>query len=194
MSGFFSQELFSLLILPLLIFISRVIDVSIGTVRIIFVSRGYKFWAAFLGFFEAIFFILAVGQIMNNMDRWYYYAAYGAGFAFGNYVGIYLEEKIAVGILGVRVIAQQDAELLITHLKNHAFGITSAATRGMDGKIKVVFTILRRKKLAEFVSIVKKFNPEAFISIEDARLISQGVLPFPFPSGNYLRSFLRKRK
>lgn len=160
--------------MPLLIFIARVADVSIGTVRIIFVSKGMKFWSAVLGFFEAVLFLVAVGQIMNNLTNIWYYLAYGAGFAMGNYVGILLEEKLAIGLLGVRIIARHNATNLIRFLKENDFGVTSAAARGMDGKAKVVFSVVKRKNFKNFLKIVKDFNPDALISIENVKMASEG--------------------
>ena len=84
---------FTWILLPALIFLARILDQSIGTLRLIFLSKGMKYIAPFLGFFEVIIWLLAVGQIMQHLDNWLCYVAYGAGFAMGNFIGITLEER-----------------------------------------------------------------------------------------------------
>src|SRR5665648_86798 len=108
-----NSDTFSLFILPALIFIARIMDVSLGTIRIIFVIRGQKLLATLLGFFEIMIWLLAIGQIFQNLTDITYYIAYAGGFAAGNYVGIYLESKLALGTLAVRIITVKDALSLI---------------------------------------------------------------------------------
>ena len=86
-------------ILPLLVFLARILDVSIGTLRIIFVAKGLKHFAAMLGFFESLIWLIAVTQVMQNLNSWQTYVAFACGFAAGNYVGVVLEERIALGNL-----------------------------------------------------------------------------------------------
>src|SRR3990170_7206590 len=122
---FFNSDLFALFILPLLIFIARVFDVTFGTMRIIFVSRGEKFLAPLFGFFEIIIWLFAIGQVMQNFTNIAYYIAYAGGFAMGNFVGIYIEEKMAMGTLVMRTITKKDASNLINALKSNNCGVTS---------------------------------------------------------------------
>ncbi|HER42916.1 MAG TPA: hypothetical protein ENO08_00460, partial [Candidatus Eisenbacteria bacterium] len=84
---FIDSELFKWVVLPLLIILARVIDVTIGTIRIVFVSRGHKVIAPILGFFEVLIWLLAIGQIMRNLSNFMCYIAYGTGFALGTYMG-----------------------------------------------------------------------------------------------------------
>ena len=95
--AFFGSEIFTFIILPILIFIARVCDVSIGTMRIIFISRGAKILAPLLGFFEILIWLVAIGKVMQNLDNIACYVAYAGGFATGNFVGIRIEEKLAMG-------------------------------------------------------------------------------------------------
>ena len=96
-SEILNNDFFTWVLLPILIFISRVLDVSLGTMRLIFVSKGYKLLAPVLGFFEVLIWLVAIGQIMQHLDNIFCYLAYGLGFATGNFVGIYLEEKMSIG-------------------------------------------------------------------------------------------------
>lgn len=183
-----NSEVFSLYILPLLIFLARILDVSLGTLRIIFVTRGRKFLAPMLGFFEIMIWLLAIGQIMQNFTNITYYVAYAGGFAMGNFMGIYIENKLALGTLALRIITVMDATELIEYLKSRNFGITSVDAQGATGNVKLIFTIIRRKDLQEVVEIIQRFNPKAFYSIEEIRSISEGI--FPVEKSLYDRKFL----
>ena len=99
-----SPELLNYAILPLLIFLARIGDVSIATIRIIFVMSGKKVIAPILGFFESLIWLLANGQIFNNIDNVWSYIAYASGYATGTFVGMYIEEKLAIGRVVVRII------------------------------------------------------------------------------------------
>jgi uncharacterized protein YebE (UPF0316 family) len=169
------SALFSWVILPLLIFFARILDQSIGTMRLIFISKGLKYIAPFLGFFEVIIWLLAVGQIMQHLDNWLSYIAYGAGFAMGNFIGIKLEERLSLGTVIIRVILTKEAPELVTSLTAQNFGLTLVDGEGAKGKIKIIFSIIRRKEIQGFVNTVHQFNPNAFYTIEDVKSSSDGV-------------------
>lgn len=173
----FSPDIFAWIILPVIIFFARVTDVSLGTLRIIFVSRGRKFVSALLGFFEVLIWLLVMGQVMQNMDSIAGFFAYSLGYATGNYVGVFIEEKMAMGFVLVRVITQFDAMELTDYLRSHDYGVTSHAAVGATGEVKLLFTIVKRRNLPDVLAAVQKFNPRAFVSIEDVRRVSEGVFP-----------------
>jgi uncharacterized protein YebE (UPF0316 family) len=175
--SFLDSDLFALFILPLLIFIARVIDVTFGTIRIIFVSKGEKFLAPIFGFFEIMIWLFAIGQVMQNLTNITYYIAYAAGFATGNFVGIYIEDKIAIGKLVVRIITRKDSGDLIASMKSKNYGITIVDAEGATGNVKIIFTVIKREDVDEVVGMIKHFNPKAFYSIEEVRVASEGVFP-----------------
>jgi len=183
-----SSELFSLIVLPIMIFLARILDVSLGTIRIIFVTRGRKLLAPLLGFFEIMIWLLAIGQIMQNLTNITYYIAYAGGFAMGNFVGIYLEDKLAMGTLAIQIITAKDGSDLIDYLKSEGYGVTSLDATGANGKVKLIFTIIKRRNLNKVVKLIKRFNPKAFFSIEEIRSVSEGV--FPEKKHIYNRKFL----
>jgi uncharacterized protein YebE (UPF0316 family) len=174
---FANSEVFSWIILPLLIFCARVCDVTIGTVRIIFVARGRKVFASLLGFCEALIWLLAIGQIRKNLNNFACYIAYAGGFALGNFVGISLEEKLAMGIVVVRIITRQPGVELISGLKEAGYGVTSVDAQGVMGSVHIVYTLIRRSDLHTVVEIIERFNPKAFYSVEDIRSVKAGVFP-----------------
>jgi uncharacterized protein YebE (UPF0316 family) len=169
------STLFTWVILPLLIFISRIADQSIGTLRLIFISKGYKYIAPVLGFFEVIIWLLAVTQIFKQLDNFFYYIAYGAGFAAGNFVGMILEEKLALGMLVVRIIPKKDTSDLIDHLKEKNFGITYLDAQGSRGPVNIIFSIIQRRQLHDLIAIINQYNPNAFYSVEEVKSVSHGV-------------------
>jgi len=113
-------EIFTWILLPILIFFARVGDVSLGTIRIIFISKGIKYLAPLIGFFEILIWLVAISQIMQNLTNIYYYIFYAGGFATGNLVGIIIEEKLSIGTVAIRIITRKDAEELTNALKKLA--------------------------------------------------------------------------
>ena len=165
------------IIIPLLIFIARVCDVTLGTIRVIFVSRGLKYLAPVVGFFEVLIWLLAIGQIMNNLNNPACYIAYASGFAMGNFVGIITAEKLSLGVVLLRVITQKDANELIQSLSSEKYGVTSVDGYGALGKVNIIFTVVPRKEILNVIEIVKTFNPKAFYTIEDIRFVEEGIFP-----------------
>ena len=123
------SHLFAWVILPILIFLSRIADVSIGTVRVILVSRRLKYLAPVAGFFEVLIWIVVIGQIMKNLSSPACYVAYAGGFAMGNFIGILIAEKLSIGMVLVRVIFPKQANGLLDRLRERRYGVTS-----MDGQ------------------------------------------------------------
>jgi uncharacterized protein YebE (UPF0316 family) len=177
LESFFSTEIFKWIVLPLLIFAARILDVSLGTVRIVFVSRGLKYLAPLVGFFEVIIWLLAIRVIIQNLNNVACYIAYGAGFAMGTFIGLQIEKKIAIGNSLIRVITQKDATELIQHLREKNYGLTSIDAQGVKGKVHVIYIIIRRHDIENVAGIIREFNPQAFYTIEDIQLVSRGIFP-----------------
>ena len=136
---------FSWIILPILIFLSRLCDVTLGTLRHIFMAKGMKNIAPILGFFEVLLWLIMVGQIMQHLDNWACYIGWAGGFAAGNYIGLIIEERIALGLQVIRIITNQDCSSLTEALKNKNHGITVVDGQGAKGPVKLIFTIVERK-------------------------------------------------
>ncbi|UCH72127.1 MAG: DUF2179 domain-containing protein [Thermoplasmatales archaeon] len=175
--GLTGVEVYGWIVLPLLIFFARVCDVSLGTIRIIFVSKGLRYLAPIIGFFEILVWLMAIGQIMQNLTNVYYYVFYAGGFAMGNLVGIIIEEKLSIGTVGIRIITRREAKELIIALRKADFGVTAVDADGAKGKLKIIFTVVNRQNIQEVIKIVKQHNPNAFYSIEDIRFVSETLSP-----------------
>jgi len=171
------SHLFAWVILPILIFLSRIADVSIGTVRVILVSRRLKYLAPLAGFFEVLIWILVIGQIMKNLSSPICYVAYAGGFAAGNFIGILIAEKLSIGMVLVRVVFPKKANGLIDRLREKHYGVTCVDGQGANGPVQMLFTIVPRREVYAVIELVKESNPEAFYSIEDVDHVEKGVFP-----------------
>ncbi len=192
-SSFFNSELYIYVVLPLLIFLARICDVTIGTLRIIFVSKGNKVIAPILGFFEVFIWIVVIGQIMSHLNNYLYFIAYAAGFAAGNYVGLLLEERMAMGRVLIRVISAKDGNKLIKVLNQKGFGATMVEGEGSTGRVQIIYSVVDRKKMNCAIGVIEEFNPKAFYSIEDIRKANAGIFPAHSTFGK-LNIFRRWRK
>jgi uncharacterized protein YebE (UPF0316 family) len=192
------KDLVNFLILPLFIFFARIIDVSIGTIRIIFVSKGIRGLAAILGFIEVFIWIIAIGQIMQNLTNFLNYFAYAAGFATGTYFGVILENKISIGKVVVRIITRRDATELLEHLIKNNFHFTSADAEGRFGDVKIIFLVLNRKEIPTLIKKINEYNPRAFYTIEDIRFVNDmeaipKLSPFSMRLQNLRRIFTPRK-
>lgn len=165
------------LALPSLVFVAELCVVTISTIRVIFLSRGLRTQAAILGFFEISIWLFAIGQIMQNLSDWGCYLGFAGGFTLGNYLGVSIERKLAIGTLVVRIITPKDAGTLVRNLQASRFGVTSIDAEGVNGPVKIIFTVIPRRKLHAVETIVRQFNPKAFYSVEEIQSAESGIFP-----------------
>ncbi len=173
-SELFGPDVFLYVVLPLFIFAARIFDQSLGILRILIATKGYKYLVLVAGFFESAVWLIAISQIMQNLNNAFCYIAFAGGFAFGNYVGIYLENKLYIGSVIIRVVFQKDSEKTLEILKNSKFRVTELDALGMDGPVKMIFSTVRRKALKNFISLLNENNPSAFYTIEDVKKVKDG--------------------
>lgn len=176
-----SGPMFTWVILPFLIFLARVMDVSLDTIRIIFISKDLKYLAPIIGFFEISIWLLAMREIMQNLNNPACFVGYALGYSSGVFVGMYIENRISIGRVIIRIITRKEADELVDFLKKAGYGITAIDATGATGAVKVIFSIVERQDVESFVQIIKTFNPNAFYSIEDVRFVSENVFPFRMP-------------
>jgi len=173
--GFIDSEVFHWVVLPALIFSARVLDVSMGTLRIILIARGRRAIVPIIGFVEVFIWISVMSQLMARVDNPFYMVAYAAGFATGNYLGMVIENKLAIGKACIRMISGNDLLPLVNALRQAGFGVTVADGWGSKGPVKILYTIVRRKEIAMAVQIIHRFEPKAFYTVEDLRDAKEGV-------------------
>lgn len=175
--NYFTSNLYFWIGLPTLVFFARVIDVTLGTLRIIFISRGKRYIAPLLGFVEVFIWIAVVAQIVRGVNDLVTYFAYAAGFAAGNFVGMYIEDRLAIGTQIIRIIVPDGAEHLTSNLADAGYGMTLVDGKGATGPVKLIYTVVKRKDISLVLSLIHQTHPHAFLSIEDVRSTMEGVFP-----------------
>ncbi len=164
-------------VIPILIVMARIVDVSVGTIRIVYLIRGHKGLAASLGFVESLIWLVAVAQIMQNITNPLYYITFAGGFAAGNFVGLFIEEKLAIGNSIIRIITQREADELIEALRNAGYGVTHVDAHGATRAVKIVYSVVKREQAQKVLRIVREHNPKAFYTIEDVQFVRQEIQP-----------------
>jgi len=181
MPGFFDSAIYTWVILPALIFIARIMDVSLDTVRIIFINRNLRYYATVIGFFEVLIWLMVIRQIFQHLGNPLCFISYAAGFATGNFVGMIIENRLSIGKVIIRIITRREADDLITYLRSAGYGLTIIDAEGVTGPVKVIMSIVERTEIERMVEIIKLHNPQAFYSVEDVRFVSEAVTPHRLP-------------
>ena len=158
----------------LLIFVLRVVDVSLAIIRILMVMRGRKSLAWIMGFFQAIVFVTAIRQVLTDLDSIWNMLAYAAGFATGTVVGIWLEEKLAVGYGHVRIMSLRFGAQLTSVLRESGYAVTQFSGRGRDGNVDVLSCSVPRRQVQLLTAQVMTIDPEAFITVENVHPVHRG--------------------
>ncbi len=193
-----SETLFQWLVLPLIIFFARITDVSIGTVRILLMTNGRKYLATLLGFCESLIWLIVIASIFKYVKTPLAYIAYAGGYATGTFIGMTLENRLAVGKVIVRFITRQDATALLNYLRTTRFGFTSLKAEGHKGNVNLIFSVVERKDLKELVEIVRSYHPKAFYSIEATKYASEppsdetDIATKKWFFGNFSKEFFKK--
>lgn len=164
-------------LLPLFIFFARVTDVTVGTLRIVFLTQGRKKLAPLVGIIEVTVWLLAVSSVVQNVTEPLNFIAYVAGYSTGSYLGMIVEERLALGKIILRLITRKDSSVLIDYLNRHNFGFTSVDAEGKDGKVQIIFMVINRRDLDELITIINQYNPNSFFSVEDVRKVQEGNYP-----------------
>ncbi len=158
----------------LLIFCLRVCDMSLDTLRVLFVMRGVKKIAWVLGFIQSVIYILAIGRVLTSLSNPLNIIGYAAGFATGNVVGMILEERIAIGHILVNIISPRRGSAIVSHLRQNGYAVTELSGRGKDGMVSMINCSVLRKQVETVHGLVNEIDPDAFITAEDVRPIRHG--------------------
>jgi uncharacterized protein YebE (UPF0316 family) len=153
----------------LLIFAMRLADVSLGTLRIVMLVRGKRGWAGVLGFFESLIWVLAAREVLGNLDEPVKIVAYAGGYAAGTMLGSTIERWLAMGSVLVRIVAPVESPHAYEALQDAGYPTTVLNGEGRDGAVRVAFSVLPRRDSRHALDLVARVNPDAFVTIEDAR-------------------------
>jgi uncharacterized protein YebE (UPF0316 family) len=155
--------------LPLFIFLARVTDVSIGTVRLICVTRGRRAAAIFLGFFEVLIWVLAVSSVLAHLSQWVNILAWAGGFATGNAVGMWIEQRLALGMQMVTFLSKGKAQAVAERFRFGDMMVTTMQGSGRDGPVAVCFAVVPRKQTPTVIRMAKEIDPNVLVTVEDVR-------------------------
>lgn len=160
-------------LIPLLIFFARLVDVSMSTVRIILIVNEKRAAASILSFLEMFIWLVAVTQTLKNLSNVMCYVGFAGGFAVGTYIGMMIEKKLSMGIVLIRITTtEKDGQQLISFLKQHNFKLTAVNAEGNFGKTNIIFTVIARKEMNSVIDVIKRYNPNAFYTVENIRYVN----------------------
>lgn len=154
----------------------RLIDVSIGALRITYLVRGKRLLAGILGFFESLTWVIAAGIVLTNLDEWYKVVAFAGGFGLGTALGGTLDRWIASGQVMVRVMAPVGSPQVAAQLRESGFAVTVLNAEGRDGEVRLTLIALRRKQLPAVLRLVRSINDEAYVTVDDIEAERVGVM------------------
>jgi uncharacterized protein YebE (UPF0316 family) len=159
---------------PLVIFFLRIVDVSLATTRMLLAVRGQRVLVPLIGFFEVVIWLFAAGSAIQYLDSPLHVVGYAAGFAAGNLVGLWVEERLALGLATVRIISEHGGVEAADALREAGFGVTEFAGQGREGVVEVVFTAVRRAEVPQILRLVEHWAPDSFVTVEEPRAIHRG--------------------
>ena len=163
---------------PLLIFVMRIADVSLGTVRMLMIMRNRKLLAPVIGFFEVLIWLVAAGVAIQHLESFWHLLGYAGGFAAGNWVGIWLEEQLALGMASLQVFTPTHGPEIANRLREIGHGVTSFTGRGRDGAVEVIYSVVKRKDAREAMAAIHSLDGDAFVTLGEVSAIHYGWL-FP---------------
>lgn len=159
----------------LIIAVFRIIDVSMGTLRVILVVRGKRLLAAFIGFFEVMIFLIVLGKVVQNLNNIYNIFGYCFGFATGTYLGSIIEEKLALGYVTLQVISIEKNDFLENSLRKRGYAFTIIPAEGREGPHTIIQMVISRSELTPTINLIERIDPKAFVTIMDTRSLLGGT-------------------
>ncbi|MBF0569784.1 MAG: DUF2179 domain-containing protein [Candidatus Omnitrophica bacterium] len=177
MHSFLDSNLFTYGILPALIFAARILDMSLDTLRIMMIGRGRKFTASVLGFFEVSIWLLVARQVIAHLPNVACFFAYAGGFATGNYVGMWIEERMASGAQIIRIMVNKNGREIVAALQKNGNGATIMSGHGVEGAADIIFSIVKRRDAKSVINLIKSVRSDAFYTLEDIREVGGGFFP-----------------
>ncbi|HXX56091.1 MAG TPA: DUF5698 domain-containing protein [Methanoregula sp.] len=192
-----SPEIYSWVILPLLIFLARIGDVSMETIRVIYISKGIKYLAPIIAFFEIIIWLLAMEVVMSDLSNVLNFFAFAFGFATGTFVGLIIEEKVSIGMVIMRIITnEENVDEISSFMQAENLGVTCLDAKGARGSVKMILSLVNRTDVPRITAHIRATSPHAFFSIEDVRYVNEGVFRPKKPNAltGLFHSFIRPRK
>lgn len=164
----------SVLLGALLIFLLRLSDMTLDTLRLTFTMRGHKYLAALVGFMQAAIVVVAIARVVKNVTNVWNIVAYAGGFACGILVGMTLEERMALGFVHLQIFSRTKGQLIAEVLRNEGHAATIIAGEGKEGQVHLVSCMVRRCDAPHVRSKTDAVDPTAFVTGEEIRPLARG--------------------
>ncbi len=161
-------------VVALSIFALRVVDMSLDTIRLLYVVRGKKTLSWILGFFQSAVFVVAISSALSNMNNVLSLLGYAGGFATGNVIGMLIEERLAVGHIQLTIMSSLRGASIAEQLRTAGYAVTEISGRGRAGMVSVLHVDVKRKDIDHAETIILEADPEAFVTAEDVRPLRRG--------------------
>ncbi|HDN04751.1 MAG TPA: DUF2179 domain-containing protein [Chloroflexi bacterium] len=162
------------ILIALLIFLVRVVATSLDTLRVIFTMRSNKIWVWILGFINSMIWVLTFAFVLSDINNFVNVLVYAGGFATGNVVGMWIEDKLAIGFTEIRIISPHWGAAILDALRENNYAVTEIPARGKDGVVSVITSSIRRSQVLEFEKLVLDIDKNAFITKEDVTSVRRG--------------------
>ena len=159
---------------PFIIFALRIVDVSLDTMRVLSAVRGARWVAGGLGFFQAMIWLVVVGNAIKYLDSIWHVLGYAAGFGAGTLVGISIENALAYGLATVRVVSRDGGVEIAQALRQRGYGVTEFGGHGRDGRVEIINSVVQRQDLSDVIKIVDEWDPAAFVTVEEPKFLRGG--------------------
>ncbi|MDA3874359.1 MAG: DUF2179 domain-containing protein [Kiritimatiellae bacterium] len=179
-------------VIPILIFVARLMDVSLATVRQIMIMKGMRKLVPIIAFVEVLIWLVAITQVMQSLSNIAGYLGWALGFAGGNYLGMVIEEKVALGHQVVRIITQSKSPELQEALTSNHYGLTKVPAQGSQGPVDIFFVAVERKRIPKLLHTIRECDPDVFYTVEDIRSIGSAAFPRPLPATMVPKAAKRK--
>lgn len=161
-----------------LIFLAKMVEVTLATIRNVLINRGEKVRGAFIGFFEVLIWVIVVANVLGNVtEDPLKVVVYCLAFSVGNYIGVTIENKLAIGNAFIQAVVSEDSkDELSSYLRQQGFGVTIVEGQGMNGVVDVLMIYLKRKCVPEAIDVIKEYCPTSLITVNDVRHLRNGFI------------------
>lgn len=159
------------MLMYLVIFLAKIVEVSLQTVRVVLITKGERLIGAIIGFFEVVIWIIIVGNVITDITSDPFKAvAYSLGFAVGNYVGSWLEEKIGIGMSEIQaIVLEKDGLALAEVIRDNGYAVTVVDGQGKNFPRNILFMYVRRKRVKAVVELIRNQQANAVITVSEAK-------------------------
>lgn len=169
------------LTLAVVIFLLRVLNYSVGTIRLVAITRGLRFLASILAMLEALIFAVVIANVVSDLENIVNLTSYCLGAGVGSYVGMMLEARFVTGYSVINIISGTHGHELAVALREAGYGVTETTGQGREGSVSTLRSVINKRDIPRVTKMAQEINPDSFITIEDARTVQRGWLRAPMP-------------